>query len=137
MAACSIVIPTKNRPQMLRRAVLAGLQASAPDGEVVVIDDHSEVPASEVLADLGCARLRVVRNAGDPGAAGARNHGAAVAKGEILFFADDDDEIFPDYVGEIVTYARGRDAARFGFSLTVRAEDGQPHKMMRTRLGPG
>lgn len=48
----SIVIPTPNRPDLLRRAVASVFAALPSDAQVVVADDASTSPTKQVLADI-------------------------------------------------------------------------------------
>ena len=92
----SIIIPTYNRASLLRRAVASALAACPDKAEVVVVDDQSDT-AEGALADVADdPRLTVVTNAGDKGASGARNFGVQIARGAIVIFLDDDDEIIAD-----------------------------------------
>lgn len=114
----SIVIPTYNRGSKLVEAVNAALAACSQDAEVLVVDDQSDVPAVSFVAHLHDARLRVVLNVGRKGAAGARNFGAKCARGDILFFSDDDDLIQKSYV-EIVCDAVNCNAElNYGYGAT-------------------
>lgn len=94
----SIVIPTRNRAHLLARA-LDGVRAQTYAAyEVIVIDDGSnadERGAYERLLARFDARFRLVRLGGEGeygiGPSVARNHGIAMARGDILAFCDDDD----------------------------------------------
>jgi glycosyltransferase involved in cell wall biosynthesis len=99
----SVVVPTRNRPQLLRRAVTTILGQAYPGNlECIVVFDQSEPDLP--WGDLDeSRRLRLVRNQRTPGLAGARNTGAAVADSELLAFCDDDDEWLPD---KLVTQVR-------------------------------
>lgn len=113
--AFSIVIPTHARPTLLPRAVQSALQACGAQGEVVVVAD-SDPGVAASLSDLAAdPQLRIVHNMGPRGASGARNHGVAVARGEIVFFLDDDDEIIADYPRRVMPVAQARQAD-WGFS---------------------
>lgn len=102
MGRCTIIIPTHNRAVLLERAVVSALMSCPRDGEVLVVDDKSELPAAQVLAHLEDARLKVTINPGPSGAASARNWGATQAEGELLFFLDDDDEMCADYCDRVL-----------------------------------
>ncbi len=88
----SIVVPTYNRPAKLQACLgaLAALDYPRERFEVVVVDDGSPTPLDAVVAPFR-ERLDVnlihQRNAGP---ATARNSGAAIARGELLAFTDDD-----------------------------------------------
>lgn len=96
----SVVIPTRNRPALLARAVHAVAAQSYPDIEVIVVDDGSAVESRRALAELVAAwpNGRVVAlehgvtDGPGTGPAQARNIGLQRARGELLAFCDDDDE---------------------------------------------
>lgn len=92
----SVVIPTKDRPELLERAlakVLAACDATARRCEVVVVDDGSDPPAV-VGSD---PRVRLVRTTG-VGPARARNLGINEAAAPIVAFTDDDVEVDRDWL---------------------------------------
>ncbi|MDG4798514.1 glycosyltransferase family A protein [Micromonospora sp. WMMD1082] len=92
----SAVVPTRNRPELLRAAVRAIVAQDYPGPvEVVVVYDQSEPDPS--LAELSAPDrpVRVVTNVRTPGLAGARNSGTLAATGELVAFCDDDDEWLP------------------------------------------
>jgi glycosyltransferase involved in cell wall biosynthesis len=101
----SIVIPTYNRRDLLRRALDSVRAQTFTDFETIVVDDGSTDGTAEYLARLA-GKVRVIqqRNSG-PGA--ARNAGAAIAAGEYIAFLDSDDLWFP---WTLATYARAIDA---------------------------
>ncbi len=117
--SCSIIIPTKDRPISLKRAVTSALDAirRIGVGEVIVVDDNSGISASNSLNDLFCEQLRIYSNENSPGPAGARNHGVQNAMHQVIFFLDDDDRIIPDYCQRIFdTVLEIHDDVGFGFS---------------------
>lgn len=87
----TVVVPTRDRPELLQRAV-RGILEQDYKGEIVcvVVFDRSE-PRS-VDADVGDGRvLRLVRNTRSPGLAGARNSGYDLATSPLIANCDDDD----------------------------------------------
>jgi glycosyltransferase involved in cell wall biosynthesis len=90
MPAVSVVVPTHDRPALLRRAVASVLDQTVTDLEVVVVDDGSAEPV--VLDD---ERVRVLRHDVALGAPSARNSGVAASTGDVVAFLDDDDEWLP------------------------------------------
>jgi glycosyltransferase involved in cell wall biosynthesis len=91
----AVIIPTRDRPQQLKRCLsaLAG-QTIAHDLEVIVVDDGSvdRDAVAEVVAEKAFARLE---HQDSSGPATARNTGAAAARSEVLCFTDDDCEPDP------------------------------------------
>jgi GT2 family glycosyltransferase len=92
----SAVVPTRDRPELLRAALRAILDQDYPGPvEVVVVYDRSEPDASLAELSRPDRRVRVIRNERAPGLAGARNSGILAATGELVAFCDDDDEWLP------------------------------------------
>jgi glycosyltransferase involved in cell wall biosynthesis len=101
----SIIIPTYNRRDLLRRTLDSVRAQTFTDSETIVVDDGSTDGTAEYLARLA-GKVRVVRQSNSgPGA--ARNAAAAIAAGEYLAFLDSDDMWFP---WTLATYARVIDA---------------------------
>ena len=115
MLSHSIIILTKDRPTLLPRAVASAWQAIGPDGEILVIDDASATPATEVLGPASDTRLRVLRREASSGISAARNAGIAASRGAVIFFLDDDDELEPDYIRAILSGPAQK--ADYGFSV--------------------
>ena len=95
----TVVIATRDRPQLLRRA-LAGVLAQRHDApiEVVLVFDRSEPDHSltELATDEGHGvDIVVTTNQRTPGLAGARNSGIEIASNAWIAFCDDDDEWLP------------------------------------------
>jgi glycosyltransferase involved in cell wall biosynthesis len=92
----SVVVPTRDRPELLRRAVAAILgQTYEGPVECVVVFDQSDPDLP--WPDLPPGRTLVLRrNDRTPGLAGARNSGILAATGELVAFCDDDDEWLPE-----------------------------------------
>lgn len=88
----SIVLPTRNRAELLRRSVRSVLAQTFADFELIVTDDGSSDHTPEVLRSFEDPRLRVIRR-DEPrsSAAAARNAAIREARGELLAFQDDDD----------------------------------------------
>jgi GT2 family glycosyltransferase len=88
----SVIIPTRERPDALRRclAALAAQDLDFDRYEVLVVDDSPDGSAqSTPWQTQGGMRLRVLQTNGR-GAAAARNAGAADARAALLLFLDDD-----------------------------------------------
>jgi glycosyltransferase involved in cell wall biosynthesis len=102
------VVPTRDRPELLRRALDAILGQDYPGPvDVVVVYDQSE-PDRSLAAD---PRVTVLVNDRSPGLAGARNTGILAATGELVAFCDDDDEWLP---GKLAAQVAALDAAPDG-----------------------
>ncbi|MCC6158210.1 MAG: glycosyltransferase [Deltaproteobacteria bacterium] len=91
----SAVIPTRNRPDMLRRALASVFSQNRPADEALVSCHESERESVASIADHWRNRVRIITHNG-AGAALARNAAIDAAGGEWLAFLDDDDEWAPD-----------------------------------------
>ena len=92
MALTSIIIPTHDRPELLRRAVESARRAGT-EVEIVVVDDGSRDETSSVCAsfrDIVYVRLEERRGVGY-----ARAMGIQASSGTYISFLDDDDARLP------------------------------------------
>ncbi|SEL40673.1 glycosyltransferase family 2 protein [Haloferax larsenii] len=97
----SVVLPTYNRPDGLRQAVASVAAQTYSPIELVVVDDHSEIPAREVLDEPTVGvdaihQVRIIRHPTNRGGNAARNTGIRAATGRFVAFHDDDDEWYPE-----------------------------------------
>ena len=92
----SVVIPTRDRPQMLGLGLCSVLRQQGVDVEVLVVDDGVGPGTAALIDRIGIERVHLLRNSGSPGVSGARNSGIAAARGNWVAFLDDDDLWAPD-----------------------------------------
>ena len=98
----SVVIPTFNRSQYLRRVIASLLAQELQPGEfeIIIIDDGSTDDTEEICKPLaGSGDLCYFRQS-NQGISAAKNHGIEVARGEIVLFFDDDDLADPNLLSE-------------------------------------
>lgn len=88
----SIVIPTYNRPNYLKKAIETVLDQTYSNFEILVVDDASTVDNLEIIQDFDDDRINFFKNKRRSGAPYSRNVGIKNAKGEFVAFLDDDDE---------------------------------------------
>jgi GT2 family glycosyltransferase len=86
------VVPTRNRPEAVRRAV-ESLRASESVHEIVVVDDGSDEPLGPVPGAL------LVRHERQLQLATARNSGAVRVTCDVVLFVDDDCVVDPHTIG--------------------------------------
>ncbi len=96
----SVIIPTRNRPDELEHCIDSILRQTVLPDEVLVVDDGN-LPSLEydVLFAGSGIDFRYVKKT-EPGIAASRNMGVGLAKGEIIFFVDDDVVLEPAYIEE-------------------------------------
>jgi glycosyltransferase involved in cell wall biosynthesis len=108
----SVVVPTRNRPSLVVRAVESALAQTLTEIEVIVVIDGPSPETSAALAAITDPRLRTVSPPSRLGAAEARNIGVQEARGQYIAFLDDDDEWFPHKLDAQLAVAR-RSSLRF------------------------
>lgn len=87
--ALSIIIPTKDHPDLLQRALASAQAQSYRDFELIVVDDGDGSGAGLAEA-LGLDHLQVLLTGGS-GHVPARNLGVAAARGRRIAFLEDHD----------------------------------------------
>jgi glycosyltransferase involved in cell wall biosynthesis len=90
-----VLIPTRDRPQLLAEAI-ASITAQDYPGplRVLVVFDQQD-PDPSIASDASAVPVLVMSNARRPGLAGARNTGILASDAEYVAFCDDDDTWLP------------------------------------------
>ncbi len=91
----SVIVRTKDRPELLTQALSSLAASSYRRADVVLVNDGGAPP--EVPADFPLA-LNRVDLAANQGRAAAANAGLAAATGDCVVFLDDDDVVFPEHL---------------------------------------
>ncbi|HZW28066.1 MAG TPA: glycosyltransferase family 2 protein [Trueperaceae bacterium] len=89
----TVVVPTHRRPSLLREALASVAAQTLPPAQVVVVDDAGDDETRAVVSAF--PGVEYALNDRARGGSGARNAGAAVARGDWLAFLDDDDLWLP------------------------------------------
>ncbi len=128
MPAVSVIIPTHNRPELLKQAILSVLRQTFTDFEVIVIDDGDREAGTEtVVSSFNDSRIRYIAQENPhSGAPSARNRGAKESSAELLAFLDDDDEWLPHKLERQVKGMKEASAdIFFCFSSVIMSYDGK------------
>jgi glycosyltransferase involved in cell wall biosynthesis len=115
----SIIIPTRERWDLLRETLKSALGQQGVDHEIIVVDDGSR-SGPEGLDELADDRVTFIRSEERIFQAAARNLGIARAKGDWVAFLDDDDLWAPTKIRAQLNALAGTDA-QFAYvgALTV------------------
>lgn len=97
MSKISAIITTKNRRNLLEKAVESVLNQTYRDLECIVVDDASTDDTQFYLSEIKDPRVKIIYITPEESKGGnyARNRGIQASEGEFLAFLDDDDEWFP------------------------------------------
>lgn len=132
--AVSVVIPTRDRPSLLLRAVESVLAQGMADYEVIVVLDGSDPASAAAVAHLGDSRVHVEELAHSAGPGAARNAGVRAARAELVAFLDDDDEWYPDKLQVQVGVWSSRDPLSIVTGTVIARHPGRPDRLWPTRL---
>lgn len=107
----SVIIPAWNATSTLSACLRSVADSAAgerdhPEYECIVVDDAS---TDDTAAAATSHEARVVTMPTQSGPATARNRGAAVATGDVLFFIDADVQIRPDTLARVVRHFEADD----------------------------
>ncbi len=91
----SILIPTYNRPEYLRRAVESCLAQTYRNFEIVITDNSTNDASAKMMAKYSDPRVRYFSNDGNIGAVRSSNRAVELSQGKYIKFLMDDDLLKP------------------------------------------
>lgn len=98
----SVLIPTKNRKDLLQRSLKSVLNQSIVPEEIIIVNDGSIDQTKTFLENFKLKNknlnLKVIHIKNSGGVNFARNQGIKEAKSEWIAFLDDDDEFFSEAI---------------------------------------
>ncbi len=121
----SVVIPVKNRPELIQETLRSVQAQTYPHWEAVVVDDQSTDGTREAVAAMATddERIRLLRRPGKKGGAPVcRNVGWRNARGDYIIFLDSDDLLAENCLEERVQVMESYpdlDFAVFGASFFI------------------
>jgi glycosyltransferase involved in cell wall biosynthesis len=129
----SVVIPVKDRPKELKRAVLSALAQTYKNIEVIVVENNSKNRESvrSVVESFGERALHVYHLAPCANTNVARNFGVSKANGSLVAFLDSDDEYESQHIATCVDAMRQK-ICDFIYG-SIKVYDGQNHKIKMAR----
>jgi glycosyltransferase involved in cell wall biosynthesis len=103
----TVVIPTRNRLDSLKRAVASVQRQVFHDWQLIVVDDASTDGTSDWLGTLNDPRVTIVVLPSHVERSRARNRGLQDTSSRYVLFLDDDDELLPSAL-DVLSGAIGR-----------------------------
>jgi glycosyltransferase involved in cell wall biosynthesis len=93
----TVIIPTRNRSELLRETVNSVLSQTLLPQEILIVDDHSSSDHADALRDIAASNscISLLRTDERKGVSAARNLGLEKATSDYILFIDDDDLIHP------------------------------------------
>ena len=97
-----VYIPTKNRVELLKKAVDSVLQQTYQNFKILIVDDGSSDGTFEYLSSIDDSRVSFIRNEVSEKACKARNRAIAALDTELVTGLDDDDIFLPNRLEELL-----------------------------------
>ena len=119
----TIIIPTHDRPLLLRRTLQSLIEQTYKNFTVIIVGDSSTYlpPYDELLALQG--RYIYIIRSGAKGPAESRNMGLALALSQYVMFLDDDDTFEPGHLQAIANRIEKNSPELLFCDFKVRHED--------------
>ena len=115
----TIIVPTRNRVDLLRTCLTGVAATEYPAIEVIVVDNDSDDPQTlEFLSGLDPARHRVLRHRGAFNYSAINNRAVAEARGRLLCLLNNDIEVIePNWLATMAVQALRKDVGSVGARL--------------------
>ncbi|HCU0192424.1 glycosyltransferase family 2 protein [Proteus mirabilis] len=91
LPSVSVIIPTHNRPDLLKKAISSVLEQTYDVNEIIVVDDTDSIQTEKTIKEFNISKIKYFYNSTGKGACSSRNLGAKKASSEFIAFLDDDD----------------------------------------------
>ncbi len=99
----SIIVPTYNSENYIRRCIMSIVDVLRKGIELIVVDDGSTDKTLTICSKMSDIYPRIkVLSKSNGGVSSARNYGLSIANGEYVTFVDSDDWIRPDQLEAII-----------------------------------
>ena len=93
----SVIIPTFNRKDKLKKSIESVLGSSYSNFEIVIVNDAGD-DVKDVVKNFNDSRIKYFEHETNKGLAASRNTGIKEAKGKFIALLDDDDIFYPDHL---------------------------------------
>lgn len=114
----SVILPTRDRPALLPRAVASVLEQLYVCWELVVVDDGETDAVTQALAHIDDAGVVVV-DGPRRGLGAARNAGLDRARGEVVCYLDDDNVMHPAWLRAVAYVFLARPEMDVAYGVTL------------------
>jgi glycosyl transferase family 2 len=114
----SVILATRDRPELLARAIPSVLAQRYERWQLVVVDDGETDAVARTLASLDDERIVTVEGP-HRGLGAARNAGLEAARGEIACYADDDNVMHPSWLHAVAYVFSQRDDVDVLYGIAI------------------
>ncbi|MBC7962179.1 MAG: glycosyltransferase [Steroidobacteraceae bacterium] len=97
----SVIVPTFNRPDMLKDTIQSILDQTFQNFEIIVVNDAGQDVLS-VIQTFNSLKISYLSHETNKGLAAARNTGISAARGKYIAYLDDDDIYYPEHLATLI-----------------------------------
>lgn len=115
----SIIIPTYNRADLLKRCLSSIEDQTYQNWEAIVVDNYSEDNTEVVVKSFNDDRIIYIKNHNYGIIAVSRNKALDVAKGDWVAFLDSDDCWLPNKLESVLPYTNDYDLVYHGYQQNI------------------
>jgi len=119
----SVVIPTYNRVELLKRSIDSVINQTIKPFEIIIVDDGSN-DGTEAMVKKKYDSLKLIKQK-NKGASAARNSGIKASSGEWICFLDSDDEWKNDKLEKQITAVANNSDYKFFHSNEIWIKNGK------------
>lgn len=105
MPKFSIIIPTYNRKELLKKAIESVVNQDFKDYEIIVVNDGGE-DVKEIINSFNNKNIKLIQYSLNKGPSYAKNLGVKYTKNEWIIFLDDDDEIVNNSLSKLSEFIK-------------------------------
>jgi len=100
----SIIMPTRNRPHLIKDALRSVLNQTMRNFELIIIDDSPQDNTKREVLRFKDSRIQYMRRNSKMGIASARNMGLLQARARYISYLDDDDIYYPNHLKTLSSF---------------------------------
>ena len=123
MMNISVVIPTYNRIELLKRSIDSVINQTIKPSEIIIVDDGSN-DGTEAMVKKKYDSLKLIKQK-NKGVSAARNSGIKASSGEWICFLDSDDEWKNDKLEKQITAVANNSDYKFFHSNEIWIKNGK------------
>jgi glycosyltransferase involved in cell wall biosynthesis len=116
----SVIVPTFNRPTVLKNAIQSIINQTFQDFEIIVVNDAGEDVRS-VVESFNDKRIQYISHSQNKKLAAARNTGIRSARGKYIAYLDDDDVFLPKHLETLVNFLENNSEYKVAYTDAFRS----------------
>lgn len=119
----SVVVPTHNRPDFLKRTLQSILQQTYKNLQIIIVSNGFNSSNKKVVDALQDKRVEYYEQENSGGPSSPRNHGIRKSKGKYIAFCDDDDLFVPEKIQKQVDVLENNHDFGLSYSKMLRFDN--------------